>query len=101
MENTTVMDVVLDKKMDGYGWESKDYLAHQELTVTITLGEYRKLVQDCATAQSRISAAEDDKYKRNAENENLRNENASLKAELYELQKKLDIEKEISEDTEL
>ena len=100
MENTTVMDVVLDKKLDTYAWKSEDYLAHQELTVTITLGEYRKLVQDCATANARISAAEEDKYKRNAENEALRNENASLKAELYELQKKLDVEKEISEETD-
>ena len=87
MENTTNKDVILDKKMDGYSFEKKNFLASGELTVTITLGEYRSLVEKCVTAQKRIDDANDDKYKRNAENEALRKENADLKAELYELHK--------------
>lgn len=87
MENTTVKDVILDKKMDRYGFEDKDFLAAGELTVTITLGEYRKLVKDVATAEQRIAKADEDKYSRNAENEALKKENASLKAELYEMKK--------------
>ena len=71
MENTTIKDVILDKKMDGYGFEKKDFVASGEITVTITLGEYRQLIKDCATAQARIDTAEDDKYSRNAENEAL------------------------------
>ena len=87
MENTTIKDVILDKKMDGYGFEKKDFVASGEITVTITLGEYRQLIKDCATAQARIDKAEDDKYSRNAENEALKKENAELKAELYEMKK--------------
>lgn len=87
MENTTIKDVILDKKMDRYGFEEKDFVASGEITVTITLGEYRQLIKDCATAQQRIDKAEDDRYSRNAENEALKKENAELKAELYEMKK--------------
>lgn len=103
MENMTVKDVILDKKMESYGFDRKDFLADGELTVTITLQEYRKLVSENATAQTRIDKAEDDKYKRNAENEALKEENSKLKAELYELKKALDMvceEDEKSEDDE-
>ena len=89
MENVTLKDVVLDKKMD-YSFERKDFLASGELTVTITLGEYRRLVEDCATAKQRIDKANDDRYERNKENEALKRENAELKAELYELKKAVD-----------
>ena len=91
MENTTIMDVILDKKMGSYSFDRKDFLASGELTVTITLSEYRKLIEDCATAKQRIDAANDDKYERNALNEKLEEENAKLKAELYELQKAKDV----------
>ena len=87
MENTTIKDVILDKKMDNYHFDSDNFLASGELTVTITLAEYRKLVHDCSTADERIKRADDDKYSRNAENESLKAENAALKAELYELKK--------------
>lgn len=85
--NTTVKDVILDKKLDGYGTNDNDFLASGELTVTITLEEYRKLVEKCATRDYCINEAEKDKYTRENENEELRKENAELKAELYELQK--------------
>lgn len=51
------------------------------------LGEYRQLVQKCATAEQRIKQADEDKYARNTENEALKKENAELKAQLYELTK--------------
>ena len=87
MENTTTKDVILDKKMEGYSFEKKDFLASGELTVTITLGEYRKLIADVATAQQRIDKANEDKYTRESENKALKEENDKLKAELYELSK--------------
>ena len=87
MENTVVKDVLLDKKLDRYGFENNDFVASGELTVTITLSEYRKLVKDCATAQARIDKAEADRYERNSENTKLTEENNRLKAELYEMQK--------------
>ena len=98
--NTTVKDVILDKKLDNYGSNNNDFLASGELTVTITLEEYRKLVRDCATRDYCINEAEKDKYTRDHENEELRKENAELKAELYELQKQAsdDAESEEQED---
>lgn len=82
MDNVTVKDVVLDKKIEGYSFDRDNFLASGELTVTITLGEYRKLVENVATAQTRISKADEDKWKRNSENEALKKENAMLKEEL-------------------
>lgn len=87
MDNTVIKDVLLDKKLDRYGFDNNDFLAAGELTVTITLSEYRKLVKDVATAQARIDKAEADRYDRNRENERLTEENNRLKAELYEVQK--------------
>ena len=100
MENTTIKDVILDKKMDGYSFEKKDFVASGEITVTITLGEYRKLIADNATAQQRIDKADEDRYSRNAENEALKKENAELKAELYELKKASEVVDTDREDTE-
>ena len=88
MENVTTKDVILDKKLQGYGYHEHDFVASQEITVTITLDEYRELVKEKGTADIRIKETENDKYERNQENDNLKKENAELKAELYELQKK-------------
>lgn len=78
-----------EKKMD-YSFESKNFIIDGELTVTITLSEYRELVSSKATKQAEIDKAEDKKWERDSENKKLKEENAKLKAELYELKKKLD-----------
>lgn len=100
MDNTVVKDVLLDKKLDRYGFDNNDFLAAGELTVTITLSEYRKLVKDVATAQARIDKAEADRYDRNRENERLTEENNRLKAELYEMQKASEVIDKDEENTE-
>ena len=100
MDNTVIKDVLLDKKLDRYGFDNNDFLASGELTVTITLSEYRKLVKDCATAQARIDKAEADRYERNRENERLTEENNKLKAELYEMQKASEVLNNDEEKTE-
>ena len=87
MENAVVSNVVLDKKLDDYRFEQHNFVAEQEITVTITLSEYRDLVKKCATAQADIDAANKDKWTRDDENKKLKDEVAKLKAELYELQK--------------
>lgn len=77
-----------EKKLD-YNYDSKDFSIEGELTVTITLHEYRELVSAKATAKADIEKAEDGKWVRDNENVTLKEENAKLKAELYELQKKM------------
>lgn len=75
---------------DDYSRNLDNFTAPQELTVTITLNEYRKLVSANATASSDIEKANKDKYTREMENKNLKEEVAALKAKIYEMQNALD-----------
>ena len=91
-----VENPVLTKKMEkatDYGNSSGlfNLTCDQELRVTITLAEYRDLVTKTATRDADIKKAEVDKYTRETENRKLTEENAALKAELYELNKKADL----------
>ncbi len=82
-------DPVQDKKLDHYDWKPQNFLAGQELTVTITLGEYRDLVSSKATAEQAIRASSDKTAKAEAELKEARAEAERLKAENYDLQNKL------------
>lgn len=68
MENTEkntemVFNKVWDKKFEGYGRsECDNFLAPSELTVTITLREYRELVGDKAVSEKKISEIKSEKY---------------------------------------
>lgn len=91
MDNTMkseVKNVVLEKKIENYYFEDKNFSAPGELMITITLKEYRELVQKVATSDARIKDVENDKYERNKENENLKKEVDELKCKLYELNMK-------------
>jgi len=67
-----------------YGKEMLDYqnsnnfVGESELTVTITLAEYRQLVKDVATRDSAVDAERTKVYQRDAEIANLRNRIESL-----------------------
>lgn len=67
-----------------------DFVGESELTVTITLHEYRELVHSVAISDAKIAEAKNDKYERNLENKQLKEENAELKQEIYELKKELE-----------
>lgn len=82
-------DAIQDKKLEGYGWEKKDFLAGQELTVTITLGEYRELVASKATADQTVQASREKVVKLEAELKEAKAEAERLKAENYDLQNKV------------
>lgn len=87
MDNTMkseVKNVVLEKKLENYYFEEKNFSAPGELMITITLKEYRELVQKVATSDERIKVADNDKYERNKENEALKKEVEELKSKLYE-----------------
>lgn len=87
MENTNITNTVLDKKIDSYSYDEKDFIAPHEITVTITLREYRKLIEEVATKQADINKANSDSYTRNEENEKLKQEISELQSELYKIQK--------------
>lgn len=82
--NTVITDVILDKKLDRYGSNDNDFVADKELTVTITLNEYRDLVGKNATSSARISESEKDKYDRNTENKTLKEKVKELERKLLE-----------------
>ena len=71
-----------------------DFVGESELTVTITLHEYRELVHSVAISDAKIAEANNDKWTRESENTDLKKENASLKQELYELKKKMETAQE-------
>lgn len=71
MENTEqVRDLILEKKMDDYSSMLRDFKAEGELVVTITLNEYRSLVEE-KTAGRNYST---DNYDLRKQVENLQNE---------------------------
>lgn len=87
MGNTNIMNTVLDKKIGSYNYDEKDFIAPHEITVTITLREYRRLIEEVATKQVDIDKANSDRYTRNEENEKLKQEISELQSELYKIQK--------------
>ncbi|MDG0860357.1 hypothetical protein [Staphylococcus equorum] len=59
-----------------------NFVANQELTVEITLNEYRKLIKENAESSSKLS-------NERSESSKLRNENEKLEEELKELKNKV------------
>ena len=80
------------KEIGSYNDDPNNYVSPDEITVRITLAEYRELVAVKAVKDKLVKDAEDGKYQRETEIKKLTEENATLKAELYELRKKLDTE---------
>jgi hypothetical protein len=94
-ESVVITSPILDKKMESYSFDSRNYVAEGELTITITLAEYRDLVKAVATKQHDIDQANADKYKRDSENNMLKEEVDSLRTKLFELQRGCNFEREV------
>ena len=75
------------KNLEGYRVNDENYIGVGEITVTVTLKEYRSLVGTAATVEQIKKAATDRAIKAEIENANIKNENAKLKQENYDLQK--------------
>lgn len=75
------------KEFSRYGQSEDNFVANQELTITITLNEYRDLVSKGAVSQSKIDKSQSEKYEAQRENEELKKELCLLKEELYDLTK--------------
>jgi predicted nucleic acid-binding Zn-ribbon protein len=81
----TIMNKILDKKIDYRDTVAKDFAMPNELTVEITLREYRELVSGIATKQHDIEEARKDRWKIMDENSRLKEENENLRKKLVNL----------------
>ena len=87
MENIVVNEVLLKEKMDLFGnTKTNNFVVADELTVTITLNEYRELISKVAISDAEIKKANNDKWKMDSENKQLRESVAKLQSQLYEMQ---------------
>jgi len=82
-----VEEELLKKKLNSYNYESNDFQTENELTVEITLNEYRNLVKEKAISEYKIKKAEEDRYERNSENARLKEENKKLEMKVFEYRK--------------
>lgn len=77
-EQTDILtNPVLQKKIDGYRVDN--FAVPQELTVTITLSEYRELVTNQATCNSKVNEATQARWKVEHERDELKNTLAEVK----------------------
>lgn len=83
-----VVETLASKKLNGWSTNLDDFTINNELTVEITLSEYRKLLKDSITKENEIEKANKDKYERNSENEKLKKENKELEMKLFEYRKR-------------
>lgn len=81
MDSMNVTEAILDKKLDGC-YNGNNFVASGEITVTITLNEYRELVQSNATKKYDVYKANNDKWEREAEIRRQKEENNKLREEL-------------------
>lgn len=86
--NNDFMDTIRNKKIDNYGFEENNYIIPEEITLTITLREYRDLVSKCAVADTAIKHAEENKWQREQENKKLKEEMAELRKWIREITSK-------------
>ena len=99
MEN--IVETLTSKKLDGWGSNLNDFKAEKELTIEITLNEYRELIKSKATKEADIEKANRDKYERDSENTKLKNEVQKLETKLFEYRKTFgDLEARACENTE-
>lgn len=78
------------KKETEYGTNENNFIGESEITVTITLNEYRELVSRKATRDKDVNEAVSKANESRIEARDLESENTKLKTEIYELKKKLE-----------
>ena len=79
-----IVQTLMSKKLDSWGSSLNDFKAEKELTVEITLNEYRELIKSKATKETDIEKANKDKYTREEENKKLKKQNKELESKLFE-----------------
>lgn len=96
-----LVQTLMNKKLDNWGSNLNDFKAEKELTVEITLNEYRELIKSKATKETDIEKANKDKYTREEENKKLKKQNKELESKLFEYIRKFgDLEDKENEEVE-
>ena len=92
MKQENDLEFKFGKEIEGYGNEGKldNYLADREISVTITLNEYRNLVITKATYDDRIKKSEDECRDYRLKNQELEADISKLKAENFDLKKEVE-----------
>jgi cell division protein FtsB len=81
-----VIDALIEKKIDNFCSESKDFVIPHELTVTITLKEYRDLVASKASHNNEVSEITLEKRKLEKELETYKTENDMLTKKIMRME---------------
>lgn len=74
------------KDFNSYNNSEDNFVANQELTITITLNEYRKLIQEVAKKEADIEGAKREKWKAQSDKSDLEKEIEALRNKVYQLQ---------------
>ena len=88
-DNNKLMNEILQKKIGNYNLKDDNFIAPGEITVRITLNEYRTLVANDATRKQAVDKANEDKFARETEIKAVKEENARLKGENYDLKTRI------------
>lgn len=74
------------KDFGNYNHSEDNFVANQELTVKITLNEYRDLIANKAKSDSEINKTRSDKWEVERQNEEFKKEIEKLKTKIFNLQ---------------
>lgn len=86
-QTDTLVNPVLQKKLDGYRVDN--FSVPQELTVTVTLSEYRELVTTKAVCDSKASEATQARWKAERERDDAKNTLAEVRETLEKVRNDL------------
>lgn len=85
MESISEETQVLAKKINGWDSPEDNFVATGEITVTITLSEYRNLIKEKATKDAEIQELRSSKYSANEQIKAAKEEIAELKEQIVRL----------------
>lgn len=85
MESISEETQVLTKKISGWGSPEDNFVATGEITVTITLSEYRNLIKEKATKDAEIQELRSSEYAANEQIKAAKEEIAELKEQIVRL----------------
>ena len=88
-QTDTLVNPILQKKLDGYRVDN--FSVPQELTVTVTLSEYRELVTTEAVCDSKVSEAQSARWKVEKERDDLRTSLTEVKDTLERVRNDLSV----------